>query len=212
MNDAESAAMWKVYTSHQQSVAVRSKYDLIAEALARAAGLRLASAAEEQTLDMLLANIALADQEGRPLSYSRNNNHSYGNDVTVGTLRAAVGIVTRADLALERRTKPGHRGWQSDLRGTRALADIFDAHGVEPVYGPVEPIIMRSRKDGSRLPLQPMRDRQRQVERANEMLRSASLNLEMTGAIRLRNNLYLFERLEEDRFGPRLVQQKLRLE
>jgi hypothetical protein len=33
MNEAESAAMWKLYTSHHQSVAVKSSYDLISETL-----------------------------------------------------------------------------------------------------------------------------------------------------------------------------------
>jgi hypothetical protein len=33
MNDDESAAMWKLYTSHQQSVCLRSKYSLLAELL-----------------------------------------------------------------------------------------------------------------------------------------------------------------------------------
>jgi hypothetical protein len=50
--------------------------------LACAAGLKPSSATEERDLDMLLTNIALADQEGRPLSYSRNKNHAY-TDTTV---------------------------------------------------------------------------------------------------------------------------------
>jgi len=180
--------------------------------LASASGLKPNSPIEEQTLDMLLANIALADQEGRPLSHSRHKAHQY-RGTTVERVLHAVATVENAGLARERRTKPGQRGWQSDLRGMPILADVFDRHGAEAVYGSSEPMILRSRKDGSLLPLRPMRDRQRQVARVNEMLSGTLLGLEMTGAIRLRNNLWLFERLEEDKFGnPRLVQQKLRLD
>jgi hypothetical protein len=42
----------------------------------------------------------------------------------------------------------GQRGRQSDLRGTPVLDEIFDKHGQKPVYGPNDPIILRSRKDG----------------------------------------------------------------
>jgi hypothetical protein len=179
--------------------------------LALACGLSPSSATEERDLDMLLANIALADQEGRPLSFSRNKNHAYRGITSDRVLSGVAKIVP--DLALERRTKPGQRGWQSDLRGTSELTRIFDRHGEEPAYGPSEPIILRSRRDGSLLPLKPMRDRQRQAERVNEMLLGTLLGLEMTGAIRLQNNLWLFERLEEDQFGnPRLMQQRLRLD
>jgi hypothetical protein len=114
---------------------------------------------------------------------------------------------------MERRTEPGHRGWQSDLRGTPALTEIFEKHGLEPVYGPRDSIILRSRLDGSLLRLPPMKNSQRQVERVNEMLCATTIGLDMTGALKLKNGLWLFERLEQDRFGnPRLVQQKLRLD
>jgi hypothetical protein len=180
--------------------------------LACASGLRPASAAEEVDLDMLLTNIALADQEERPLSYSRNRNHEY-RGITFPRVMSGVAKIVNADLALERRTKPGCRGWQSDLRGTPALADIFNRHGGEPIYTPREPIIQRSRKDGSLLPMRPSRDLLRQVDRVNEMLGGTEIDLSMTVALELRNNFWLFERLEEDRYGnPRLVQQKLRLD
>jgi hypothetical protein len=180
--------------------------------LARAAGLHPSSATEERDLDMLLTNIAMASQEERPLSYSRHRGHEY-RGITFGRALSGVATIVKADLALERRTKPGHRGWQSVLRGTPILTDIFDRHGAEPMYEPRESIILRSRKDGSLLPLRPMRERQRQVDRVNEMLSGTLLGLELTGAIRLQNNLWLFERLEEDQFGnPRLVQQRLRLD
>jgi hypothetical protein len=126
---------------------------------------------------------------------------------------SGVGKIVHAGLAIERRTKPGRRGRQSDLRGTPELTRIFDAHGMKPIYGPSETIVLRSRKDGSLLPLGPMRDRRRQVDRINEMLEATSLSIEMTGAIRLHNHLWLFERLDEDDFGnPLLIQQKLRLD
>jgi hypothetical protein len=180
--------------------------------LARAAGLHPSSAAEERDLDMLLTNLALAHQEGRPLSYSRHKEHKYCG-ITFGRVLVAVEIIKRAALAEEWRQKPGHRGRQSTLTATPALTEIFDKHGQKPVYDRGHPIIPRSRKDGSVLPLRPMRDRQRQVERVNEMLTGLTLGLDMTGALELRNNLWLFERLEEDQFGnPRLVQQKLRLD
>jgi hypothetical protein len=180
--------------------------------LACAAGLKPSSATEERDLDMLLTNIALADQEGRPLSYSRNKNHGYRN-ITFGRVLSGVEKIVSADLALERRTKPGHRGWQSDLRATPALTEIFDKYGQKPTYGQRESIILRSRRDGSLLSMRPSRDLSRQVERINEMLRATAIGLEMTGALKLKNGLWLFERLDEDRFGnPRLIQQKLRLD
>ena len=180
--------------------------------LACAVGLKPSTATEELDLDILLTNVALADQEGRPLSYSRHRAHKYSG-IPFDRVLSGVAKIVNADLARERRTKPGHRGWQSDLRGTPNLTEIFERYGQEPVYAPSDLIILRSRKDGSKLPLKPMRDRQRQVASFNEMLSGTLLGLDMTGAIRLRNNLWLFERLEEDQFGnPRLVQQKLRLD
>jgi hypothetical protein len=180
--------------------------------LACAAGLHPSSATEERDLDMLLANIALADEEARPLSYSRHRGHEY-RGITFGRVLSGVGTIRHAGLALERRTKPGHRGRQSDLRGTPALAEIVDKHGQKPVYGPRDLIVVRSRRDGSLLPVWPARDQLRQVERTNEMLRSTAIGPDMTRAIKLKNGLWLFERLEEDRFGnPRLLQQKLRLD
>jgi hypothetical protein len=131
---------------------------------------------------MLLANIALADQEGRPLSYSRHKEHEY-RGITFGRLMGAVEIVKRAKLTTEWRQKPGHRGWQSTLTATPALTEIFERHGEEPVYGQRDPIILCSRRDGSLLPLPPMKDRRRQVERLNEMLDSISVGLEQTGVL-----------------------------
>jgi hypothetical protein len=181
--------------------------------LALACGLTPSSAIEERDLDMLLTNIALADQEKRPLSYSRNRNHEY-REITFGRVLSGVAKIVAADLALERRTKPGQRGWQSDLRGMPAIAEIFDRLGQEPIYGPMDSIILRSRKDGSLLPLRrPMSDRKRQVSRVNEMLTSLSFGLEQTVVLELKNGLLIFERLEDDGFGnPVLVQQKLRLD
>ena len=181
------------------------------DGLALACGLNPSSAAEERDLDMLLANIALADQEGRPLSFSRNKNHAYCG-ITSGRVLSGVAKIV-PELALERRTKPGQRGWQSDLRGTPGLAEIFDRHGQEPVYGPRDSIILRSRRDGSLLPMMPARDLLRQVERISEMLCATAIGLDMAGALKLKNGLWLFERLEEYQFGnPRLLQQKLRLD
>ena len=180
--------------------------------LAREAGLNPSSAIQEKDLDMLLTNIALADQEERPLSYSRHKGHNYRN-ITFGRLLSAVDKIKFAGLALERRTKPGHRGWQSDLRGSDALTEIFEKYRQKLVYGPRDLIILRSRKDDRLLTMRPSRDLTRQVERVNEMLHGIELGLGMTGALKLSNGLWLFERLEEDRFGnPRLVQQRLRLD
>ena len=180
--------------------------------LALACGINPCSATEEQDLDMLLTNIALADQEERPLSYSRNKNHEY-RGITFGRLLSGVAKIVPADLALERRTKPGQRGWQSDLRGTPALTEIFDKHGQRPIYTPTEPILLRSRKDGSLLPLPPIKKLIGQINRANEMLSGVSMGLEQTGVLALKNGLLIFERLEYDGFGhPLLVQQKLRLD
>jgi hypothetical protein len=181
--------------------------------LACAAGLKPSSATEERDLDMLLANIALADQEGRPLSYSRHKEHNYQR-ITFGRVLSAVEIVKRAELATEWRQLPGRRGWQSTLTATPSLTEIFNKHGQDPVYGLGEPIILRSRKDGSLLPLPAMRDRVRQVEAINEMLSTARLDLSMTGALLLRNNLWRFERLEYDSFGrrPFLIKQVVRLD
>ena len=180
--------------------------------LACAARINPSSAIEERDLDMLLTNIALADQEGRPVSYSRNKNHAYF-DITFGRVLSGVARIESADLALGRLTKRGQRGWQSDLRATPALIEIFDKYGQKPTYGPRDLIILRSRRDGSPLPMRPSRDLLRQVERVNEMQRATTISLEMTGALKLKNDLWVFERLDEDRFGnPRLIQQKLRLD
>src|SRR5437764_1220241 len=190
--------------------------------LACAAGLKPSSATEERDLDMVLSNIALADQEGRPVSYSRNKNHAY-RDITFNRVLSGVAKIESANLAVERRTEPGHRGWQSDLRGTPALTEIFDKHGQKPIYGPRDSIILRSRKDGTLLSMRPSRDLLRQVERINEMLRATTIGLETTGALKLKNGLWLFERLEEVCFrvpgtatatlgNPRLRQPKVRLD
>jgi hypothetical protein len=180
--------------------------------LALACGLKPSSATEEQDLDMLLTNIALAHQEQRPLSYSRHKDHQY-HAITFGRVLGAVEIAKRAELASEWRQKPGHRGWQSTLTAMPALTEIFDKYGQKPIYGPRDSIILRSRKDGSRLPLPPMKDRARQIDRVNEMLDSNSIGLDQTGVLVLKNGLFLFERLEEDQFGnPRLLQQRLRLD
>jgi len=77
--------------------------------LACAADLHPSSATEERDVDMLLTNIALADQEQRPLSYSRHKEHRY-RGITFGRVTSAVEIVKRADLATERRQKPDS-GW-----------------------------------------------------------------------------------------------------
>jgi hypothetical protein len=99
------------------------------------------------------------------------------------------------------------------LTATPALTEIFDKHGKRPAYTPTEPILLRSRKDGSLLPLPPMKDRMRQIERVNAMLDSTSIGLAQTGVLALKNGLLIFERLEYDDFwSPRLVQQKLRLD
>jgi hypothetical protein len=180
--------------------------------LALASGLIPASATQERDLDMLLTNIALAEQEGRPLSYSRYKEHPY-RGISFGRVLGAVDIIKRAELATEWRQKPGHRGWQSTLTATPALTEIFDKHGQPPIYTPIDPIILRSRWDDSLLPLPPMKDRLRQIGRLNEMLSSVSIGLEQTGALALRNNLYLFERLDFDDFGnPLLFSQRLRLD
>ncbi|MGY8685851.1 hypothetical protein Q2941_50410 [Bradyrhizobium sp. UFLA05-153] len=181
--------------------------------LARACGLRHFSATKERDLDMLLANIALADQECRPLSYSRHRQHKY-RGTTLGRVLSGVAAIESAGLALENRTKPGHRGRQSILNATPALTEIFNKHGKRPTYEPSDPIILRSRKDGSLMPLRrTMKGRTRQIERVNEMLESISIGLEQTGALVLSNGLLIFERLEYNEFeGPHLVQQKLRLD
>ena len=183
-----------------------------APGLACAAGLKPASRTEERDLDMLLTNIVLAAQEARPLSYSRNESREY-RDTTVGRVISGVAKIVSADLALERRSKRGQRGRQSDLRSTPALIETFDQHGESAIYGPRDAIILRSRKDGSLLPMRPSRNLFRQAQRINEMLRATTIGLDMTGALQLKNGLWLFERLDEGRFGiPRLFQQRLRLD
>ena len=125
----------------------------------------------------------------------------------------AVEIIKRAGLAEEWRQKPGYRGWQSTLTAAPVLAEIFDMHNQKLVYGPREPIILRARKDDSLLPLPPMRDRQRQIEAVNEMLRGIRLDLSMTGALELQNGLWLFKRCEYDKLGnPLPVEQIVRLD
>jgi len=181
--------------------------------LASFAGLNPSSATEERVLDMLLTNIALANQERRPLSYSRHRGHDY-RGISFDRVLSGVGAIVHAKLARERRTKPGHRGWQSDLRGTPILTEIFDSYRKKPVYAPTDQIILRSRKNKSiLLPMRPSRALSRQVDRVNEMLQAIELDLSMTGALELQNNLWLFERLVEDTFGkPRLIQQRVRLD
>jgi hypothetical protein len=161
---------------------------------------------------MLLTNLALAGQEGRPLSYSRNKSHKYA-DISFDRVLSGVERIVRADLATEHRAKPGSRGWQSTLYCTQALSDMFKTHGVRPVYAPAPPIILRSRKDRSLMTLPPMKQKLRQIQRVNEMLDSLSVGLSETGVLRLENGLLLFERLEYDAWDrPQLVQQRLRLD
>jgi hypothetical protein len=180
--------------------------------LACAAGLKPSCAIEERDMDMLLTNIALADQEGRPLSYSRNKNHAY-TETTVRRVLSRAAKIVSAELALDSRPNAGSRSWQSTLTATPALTEMFDKYGQKPIYGPRDSIILRSQKDGSLLPLSPMKDRARQVGRANEMLDSTSIGLEQNGVIVLKNGLLLFQRLEFPKSSnPRLVQQKLRLD
>jgi hypothetical protein len=122
-------------------------------------------------------------------------------------------MIVSAELAVDWRPNTGSRGWQSTLTARPALTEIFDRYGQKPIYGPRDSIILRSRKDGSLLPLSPMKDRARQVERINEMLNSSSIGLQESGVVVLKNGLLLFQRLEFPKSSnPRLVQQKLRLD
>jgi hypothetical protein len=98
-----------------------------APGMAEALGLPSApDAGYEAMRDMMVANLWLAAEGGRALSYSRHipfykRSRYRPADFTYTTIMRVVAEIVEAELAFEDRTKPGHRGRQSTLTATPAL-------------------------------------------------------------------------------------------
>src|SRR5665647_3978785 len=98
-----------------------------APGMAEALGLPSApDAGYERMRDMMLANLWLAAEGGRALSYSRHwgfyqRSRYRPHDFTYTTIMNIAAEIVDAGLAIENRTKPGHRGRQSTLTATPAL-------------------------------------------------------------------------------------------
>src|ERR1035437_7671467 len=98
-----------------------------APGMAEALGLPSApDAGYERMRDMLLANLWLAAEGEKALSYSRHKEFYELSryrpiDYTYRNILRGVAEIVEAGLALENRTAPGHRGRQSTLTATPAL-------------------------------------------------------------------------------------------
>jgi hypothetical protein len=179
-----------------------------APGMAAALGLpRAPDAGYERMRDMMLANLWLAAEGRKALSYSRHKPFYLRSryrpaDFTYATILRVVVEIVKAGLALENRTAPGHRGRQSTLAATSALYNsgtVRDDLAYEPAG---EPIILRSRgEDRALLSYNDTRDTHRmrmEVVAVREM--HASTVIGVTGGIMVGNHL-LFERLVTDRSG-----------
>jgi hypothetical protein len=200
------------YYSDEQNDYYDRDYPLIcrrsAPEMAEALGLPSApNAGYKLVRDSVLADLCLAAEAGKALSYSRHkpwyqrSRYRPADFTYTNVIRVAAEIVD-AGLALENRTAPGHLGRQSTLHATPALHSprlMMD----DPIYDPTpETIILRSRGedralisyDDTRL----TRAMRNDVAAVNEML--ASTVIGVPGGVRVGNHL-LFERLVTNKWG-----------
>ncbi len=114
-------------------------------------GLRVDGADSALVVSTILANLGMAAEAGKALSYSRHKGfyapnryraHAFNN---YDRMMAGAALIVNAGLALEDRTQPGHRGRQSTLTATPALNQVWFGMNADPVYAPGESIILKSR-------------------------------------------------------------------
>jgi hypothetical protein len=187
--------------------------------IAEAAGLKPASANEELVIDTFLTSLGYAGESEKALSYSRRSAHysrrsRYRKPAFTFTnaVRSAAKVVG-AGLAVENRTKPGHRGWQSTLMPTPGFMSLWSqltAQSEPPFDIKAETIILRSRGD-DRKPLEyadgPKTSKMRTaLGPVNEMLRS--LRLDVPDAINIRKGVLMFEAMHLDRFDRPVVKRQ----
>jgi hypothetical protein len=186
-----------------------------APGMAEALGLPSApDAGYERMRDMMLANLWLAAEGGKALSYSRHKEFYELSryrpiDYTYRNILRVVAEIVETGLALENRTAPGHRGRQSTLTATPALYKP-DTVQDDLLYQPGEAIILRSRdEDRALIPYdETLRTRRMKKEVAAVREMHASTVIGVPGAVRVGNHL-LFERLVTDRYGRLQVKRQL---
>jgi hypothetical protein len=185
--------------------------------MAEALGLRPApDAGYKLVRDSMLADLWLAAEAGKALSYSRHigfykrSRYRPAAFTYTNVVRVAAEIV-EAELAIENRTKPGHRGRQSTLTATPALYDPQQGMDHHPIlYDPSgETIVLRSRgEDRALMPYDDTRatmGMRKDVAAVREM--HASTVIGVPGGSRVGNHI-LFERLDTDRYGRLVVKRQ----
>lgn len=163
--------------------------------------------------DSMLADLWLAAEAEKALSYSRHEpfykrSRYRPADFTYTNVTRAAAEIVRAELAIENRTLPGHRGRQSTLTATPALYNPGIA--CDPTYSATgETIILRSRgEDRALISYDDTRRTQgmrKELAGVNEML--ACTVIGVPGCIRIGNHL-LFERLDTDKHGNLTVKRQ----
>jgi hypothetical protein len=194
---------------HDQALIYSSRVPGIAEV----AGLKPASAAEALVIDTFRTSLGYAGESEKALSYSRHMGHYTGRSryrKPIFSYTNAVRTVAKivgAGLAVENRTKPGHRGWQSTLTPTPEFMSLWSLLTAEPTFDKAETLILRSRGEDP-MPIEYADGRKTSemrsaIEPINEMLRS--LALEVPDAIKIRKGMLMFERLDYDQHDRPVV-------
>jgi hypothetical protein len=207
------------YCERDQALIYSSRLPGIAEA----AGLKPANAAEELVIETFLTSLGYAGEAEKALSFSRRWCHYTGRSryrnpaFTYTNAMRAIAKIVGAGYAIENRTKPGHRGWQSTLIPTPAFMSLWShlTAQSDPTFDTrAETIILRSRDEEPK-PLEyvdgpKVRNMRIAMEPVNEMLRS--LGLDVPNAIKIRKDVLMFEGLHLDRFDrPVLKRQYVRV-
>src|ERR1700722_9670930 len=105
---------WHAPREHDQALIYSSRVPGIAEV----AGLKPANAAEELVIETFLTSLGYAGESEKALNYSRHRGHYSGRSryrkpaFTYTSAVRSVAKIVGAGLAIENRTKPGHRGRQ----------------------------------------------------------------------------------------------------
>jgi hypothetical protein len=175
-------------------------------------GLQPSNAGLELVCDTFITNIAMAAETEKAMSYSRHRGH-YARDrythpaFTYSNAIKAAALIERADLTIENRTLPGHRGKQSTLTATPALIEFWEDSKEQPIHDPnAETIIIRSRDEERRL-IQYAESPKIIAMRAavgpiNEMLRGVRLDLpESPDITKIGNGLVRFQKVGTNRYG-----------
>jgi hypothetical protein len=169
--------------------------------------------------DVVLAEVCLAAEEGRWLSYSRHEgfyrrSRYRSPDFTYTRMMSVVAQLDRTGCVTEDRATPGERGWQSRLKATPALYQAWIDLAVTPVFDHRgEILFMKERGKDGRLVEYPQTPETIKLRNSilpiNEMLDGLTLNV--PGGRLVRPNLMVFERddLDEDQ-APIVKQQFVR--